>query len=285
MAGVNEPHTPKGRLLGAELRHLRQQNNLNVRQLAAALGVGQATVSRYERGERTPPMDYVARVLGTLGVTGVKYDEIIDFARTATEPNMITKGSGGMHRHLIELSELDRTAERVVHVAPLLIPGPMQTREYARAVMAMHSQDERDVRVEMRMARTAALSQPASVEAVLLERTLRDALGGTAVMAAQIRHLIQISHQSNVTIRIIPADLGRWTLAHDGAFVLYEFAKASPIVHVEHFRGPAFIYERDDVRAYSEATDTLFDAAMGPVASNQLMSTIERQLEGTSQAC
>ncbi|MGI8311085.1 helix-turn-helix domain-containing protein [Saccharopolyspora hattusasensis] len=279
MAGVNEGHTPKARLLGAELRELRNHAGMTVRDLADALGVGQATVSRYERGERTPAPEYVARVLGTLGVTGDKYDELVEFAATASEPNMIADSSKGIHRHLIELSEFDRAATRILHVAPLLVPGPLQIREYAREVMTSLPPHERDVRVELRMARKEAIAEPRQIEVIIAERALRDALGGADVMSEQLRHLANVATRPNITIRVIPADLGRWTLAHNGAFVLYEFAKAPPIVHLEHYRGPAFLRGAKDVESYREAVDTLREAAISEGQSTELMAAIVKDLE------
>src|SRR5437764_1395929 len=109
MAGANSQGlTPKARVLGAELRELREKADLTVRDMAKRLGVAAGTVSRYERGERAPSPEYVARILGTLGVTGAKYDEIVDFTASASEPNMIADESTGLHKHLIELSEFDR---------------------------------------------------------------------------------------------------------------------------------------------------------------------------------
>ncbi|GAB2759959.1 helix-turn-helix transcriptional regulator [Salinifilum aidingensis] len=278
MAGANDGQTPKARLLGAELRELREDADMTVRDLAAQLDVAPGTVSRYERGERAPKPEYVARVLGTLGVTGDRYDEIIHFAETATEPNMIADGSKGLHRHLIELSEFDRSAERVLHVAPILVPGPMQTRAYAAEMMSSLPPDQRDVRVELRMARSIALTIPSQVDVTIAERALREPLGGEKVMAEQVRHLHGLTQESNITIRVLPS-LKHWTLAHEGAFVLYEFPKASPIVHLEHYRGPAFLYDDRDVQAYREAADSLPQVAMSPDESADLMAEIAKELE------
>ena len=280
MAGANSQGlTPKARVLGAELRELREKADLTVRDMAKRLGVAPGTVSRYERGERAPRPEYVARILGTLGVTGAKYDEIVDFAASASEPNMIADESTGLHKHLIELSEFDRAASRIVHVAPLVIPGPMQTRAYAREVMVLLPAGERDVRVELRMARREAIAEPRDIEAFITERALRDCLGGPSVMVEQLRHLTELSSRPNIAIRVLPANLNRWTLAHDGAFVLYEFPKASPIVHLEHYRGPAFLYDAKDVSSYLQAVDTLANAAMSPDESAELMTAVGDELE------
>ncbi|NYH79183.1 transcriptional regulator with XRE-family HTH domain [Actinopolyspora biskrensis] len=282
MAGLNEAHTPKARLLGAELRELRKNAGFNGRQLAAKLGITQTTISRYERGARTPPVDYVARVLGLFGVTGQRYDELVEFAHSASEPNMITRSS--IHRNLVEISEFERDASEIVYIAPLMIPGPLQTRAYAAAVMASLPPDERDLRIELRMARREALAEPRQITTYLAERVLRDQLGGFSVMAEQIEHLVKEASRPNVDIRVIPADQQRWTLAHDGSFVLYKFPKASPIVHLDHHGGPAFLYDQADVAIYADAVDTLPEVSMSPDESVGLMANMLEKMEGRSDA-
>ncbi|SFT48840.1 hypothetical protein SAMN04487904_102462 [Actinopolyspora lacussalsi subsp. righensis] len=225
----------------------------------------------------------MARVAGTLGVTGARYDELVEFASTATAPNLIADSSKGLHRHLIELSEFDRTADRVLHVAPLLIPGPLQTRSYAHETMISLPPDERDVRVELRMARTAMLNIPRHLDVVVTERAFRDPFGTDAVMAEQLRHIIELSHHDNITVRVLSSEVRHWTLDHDGAFVFYEFTKAAPIVHLEHFRDPAFLYDVQDVKAYRDEMETLLSTTMNPADSENLMESIAQQFEGNSQ--
>lgn len=280
MTGLSEAHTPKARLLGAELRELRDRAGFNGRQLAAELDITQTTVSRYERGARTAPVDYVARVLGLFGVTGQRYDDLIEFARSASEPNLIVKP--GRHKHLLEISEFERSAERVVHVAPLVIPGPMQTRGYATAVMAGLPAEERDLRVELRMARRDALSGNRHVTAYIMERALHDDLGGPSVMSDQCRRLIYLASYSNIDLRVLPNGLQRWTLAHEGAFVLYQFPKAAPLVHLEHYRGPAFLYEQDDVSVYVNELTALSELALTHDRSVELVTALADDMEGTS---
>ncbi|TDD05789.1 XRE family transcriptional regulator [Saccharopolyspora terrae] len=284
MAGATERNTPKARLLGAELRDLRKKARMTVRELGAELGLAQGTVSRFERGERTPEIAYVARLLGVLGVTGDRYDELIEFAKTASEPNLVADSRSGMHSHLIELSEYDRAATRTTHVAPLVVPGPFQTRAYAAEIMSSVAPDEREVRIELRMARREALYSQDTAIGLIAERVLRETMGSEAVMLEQIRHLMGLAERPNIAIRVIPSSVGTWTLAHNGSFILYEFAKAAPTVHLEHYRGPVFLYDASDVEAYRDALDTLMTTAMGPEDSVEFMGDIAKKLEGIPQS-
>ncbi|GAA2774206.1 helix-turn-helix transcriptional regulator [Saccharopolyspora taberi] len=278
MGGINESHTPKARLLGAELRDLRKAAGLNGRQLAARLGISQPTLSRYESGQRTAPVDIVARVLGTLGIIGERCDELIEFARTASEPNMVADHRGSLHGHLIELAEFERAATRITHVAPLVIPGPLQTRAYATEIMASIPADQRGVRVELRMARGETLRSDRQITAIIMERALREPIGSYTIMAEQVRHLVQLAGRPNITVQVIPSNISRWTLAHNGSFILFEFDKAAPMVHLEHFRGPTFLYGENDVEAYRSELSTLMGAAMSPESSAELMTAVAQQL-------
>ncbi|WP_092602796.1 helix-turn-helix domain-containing protein [Actinopolyspora xinjiangensis] len=284
MPGDVEHHSPQTRLLGAELRELRKEAGIPVRELAKRVQLGHAAVSRYETGVRSPSRDLLARLLMELGASGERYDELMELQRRASEPNLIGDSRSGLHKHLLNLAEFERTATRIVHVAPLVIPGPLQTRSYAEEIMASLSGEERHLRVELRMARSSEVLSTGKLDAIICERVLRDDIGGRGVLAEQLRHLATTASNSNATIRILPERLQRWTLAHNGSFVLFEFSKASPIIHLEHYRGPAFIYDQKDVEAYREALDNLTDAAMSPNESLQLMATIAEQMEGNTPA-
>lgn len=284
MPGATDRNTPKARLLGAELRDLREQAGWSGRTLAAELNIAQGTVSRYERGDRTPTVAYVARVLGVLGITGAKYDELIEFAETASEPNLVadSRTTRGLHSHLVELSEYERAASRVTHVAPLVIPGPFQTRAYASEIMSSVPTEDRDVRVEMRMARRETLRSGREFMAIIAERVLREAMGSRALILEQVRHLTDLAEWPGVTIRIIPASVQTWTLAHNGSFVLFEFPKATPTIHLEHYRGPTFLHDSQDVEAYREALGSLIETTLSSEQSLALMADIAEQLERTS---
>lgn len=284
MPGATDRNTPKARLLGAELRDLREQAGWSGRTLASELNIAQGTVSRYERGDRTPPITYVAHVLGVLGITGAKYDELIEFAETASEPNLVadSRTTGGLYSHLVELSEYERAASRVTHVAPLVVPGACQTRAYAREIMSSVPSEDRDVRIEMRMARRETLRSGREFRAVIAERVLRETMGTPGLMLEQVRHLQSLAQWPGVTIRIIPTSVHTWTLAHNGSFILFEFPKAVPTVHLEHFRGPTFLHDNNDVEAYRQALDQLTTTSMTPGQSAELMTEIIEQLERVS---
>ncbi|KAA5829260.1 helix-turn-helix transcriptional regulator [Saccharopolyspora hirsuta] len=281
MPGTTE-HTPKARLLGAELRECRKQVGLTVRDLASRVGTSHVTISRYETGTRTPQPEDVARILGTLGVTGTRYDEIVEFARTAGDKNTFARSSSSTHKHLVDLAEFERSASAIVDVAPNLLPGLLQTADYARQVMHTLPADEREIRVGLRMSRRDVLfsKNAPTLEVFVAESALRQPLGGPATMAEQLRHVLRMTELDNVTVFVLPNALTRYTPAQDGAFVLYEFVKAPPIVHLEHYRSPAFLFDAKDVAAYKSAVTELQDASLNEDESVELIASIADEMEG-----
>lgn len=283
MPGDVEHHSPQARLLGAELRELRKEAGFTVRELAAKVGLGHAAVSRYETGVRSPAPDTLARLATALGASVECYEELLELARRASEPNLIGNSRSGLHKHLLNLAEFERVADRIVHVAPLVIPGPLQTRQYAQHVMSALDGEEREIRVELRMARSSAVISSRKFEAFISERVLDDDIGGPAVMFRQIRHIVSAAEAGDVIVRVLPARLKQWTLAHNGSFVLFEFAKAAPIIHLEHYRGPAFLYDQKDVEEYRKALNTLEQLAMSTDRSIDVMARVADQLERSGE--
>lgn len=283
MASTTE-HTPKARLLGAELRECRKLAGLTVRELAGRVGTSHVTISRYETGTRTPRPEDVARILGTLGVTGTRYDEIVDFARTAGDKNTFARSSSSTHKHLVDLAEFERSACAIVDVAPTLLPGLLQTADYARRVMHRLPVEEREIRVGLRMSRRDALfsrSAP-TFEVLVSENALRQPMGGYEIMAEQLRHVLRMVELDNVTVLAMPSMFTQYTPAHDGAFILYEFPKAPPIVHLDHLRAPAFLFDAKDVAAYRTAVVDLRNISLSQHETSKLIASIAEEMEEKS---
>ena len=124
--------TPRARQLGAELRAARKAAGLSTSELGTRLGRSHTHVSRWENGKLTPREADVGAVLGILGVTGDERERLLQLARDAGDPNWVAPGVG---KQLTVLTEYERTAQRITDVEPLLIPGLLQTGNYARSIM------------------------------------------------------------------------------------------------------------------------------------------------------
>lgn len=259
------------------LRQLREDAGLSCRTLAGRLGVSAMTISRWERGLAAPALEDVASFLAHLGVTGRERNRVLDLARTggATPDWLVPDGTpSGIPHALAGIMELERTAVAMTACSPLLVPGILQTADYARAIIrrADRSDSETDLRVTLRMGRRDVLTRPRPIRllAFVGEPAIHANIGGPQVMLDQLRHLLALAGLPAVTIRVLPIT-GGWHPGLMGPFTLYEFADDPAIVYVEHYRSSAFLYNFDDVDGYQQAMAILDAEAMSPAESRAVI--------------
>jgi len=247
------------------------------------LGWSPSTLSRLENGLRGITVEDVAALLVVYQVTGAERDRLLALAREVDRPGWWETGLPGLPNQLTALIGFESQAERITDVGMLLVPGLLQTTEYARAVMVGGDvpAHEIEARVVTRLGRQALLSRPDPPElhVVLDESVLRRPVGGPPVMAAQLRHILTAAARPTITVQVLPSVLGAH-LGTAGSFVLLEFAKAHAIVHLEHLRSSLFVDEPDDVTPFVHARDTLARQALDPAASADLLASLADEYQG-----
>jgi transcriptional regulator with XRE-family HTH domain len=185
---------------------------------ADAVGASLNTVRAWEQGWSAPMPRYRAPMARVLGVSLAEIDRLIE----GRPPDL---ASHAVPEWLTHYESLVEAAGRLAEIEFYLLPGLLQTRNYATCVQRNSwlrlNEDQVNERVEKLMKRQAVLSRPTGpleVEALLLEWSLREAIGDDDVMAGQLNHLVELAERPNIEIRLIPAD-GRATSAI-GAFQL-----------------------------------------------------------------
>ncbi|MGW3468809.1 helix-turn-helix domain-containing protein [Saccharopolyspora sp. NPDC000995] len=278
MAGT----TPKARALGAELRRAREESGLGLRQLAAKLGTSHATVSRWENGARSPKPEDVAAYLAKVDASAELRAELVELARDPDGSHWLSVGMPDQHRQLAALLEIEREATSITTVSPLLVPGLLQTADYARAIMiaAEVPHDEVDMRVAVRLGRREAITRnnAAELRAFIGESVLYQLVGGSAVMADQLRTLLKYSEMANVDLRVIPMSSG-WHPGLEGPFSLDRFGDRTPVVQLENRISALFLHELDEVAAYEHAVDKVDDEAMSTSESSDLIRDAISRME------
>ncbi len=272
-------NTPRARALGVALRDARKAAGMTTTELGTQVERSHTHISRWENGKLVPSVAETARVLAVLGVNGTEYDNLVQLAREAADPNWVAPG---VVRHLAMLTDYEREALRITNVEPLLVPGLLQTADYARSVMlsAGATLGEAEQRTTHRMGRQHVLTRPRPVvfDVIVGEQALRYPPCDRAVMLDQLRTLLRWLRRENVTIQAMPSDSGYSPLL-EGPFVLIEFEKSSPVVQLEHYRSATTLTEGRDVRDYRAAADTLREQAMSPAATEVLITKLADDLE------
>ena len=275
-------NTSRARALGAELRQARQRVGMTITQLATQLDRSHSDISRWENGKRIPSDADTAAVLGIVGVTGEDRNRILQLARDAADPNWVVPG---VDKQLAALIEDEKSASRIVNVQPLVIPGLLQTEDYARSIMigAGATRGQADQRVLVRMGRQKVLTRKGAPEflAIVGEHALRFPPCSNAVMAEQHRHLLTMNDQSNVTILALPLSIP-YSPAIEGPFVLLEFDRGDPVIQQEHYRATTTLTDAKDVRDYQAAVDEIRRQAMSADETSGLIAELANEMERTT---
>ncbi|MCC3655849.1 DUF5753 domain-containing protein [Streptomyces sp. S07_1.15] len=198
-------------------------------------------------------------------------------------------GSGWWHRYadvlpnwyptyvgLEEAASLIRTHE--VH----FVPGLLQTKAYARAIMrsgsatASEGEVERLVAARLERQKRLVSETPPLLHVVLDESLLRRPYGGREVMRDQLHHLIGLSEVENVRLQIRPLDGGRPSGA--GAFTILTFPEPdlSDIVYLEQLTSALYLDKRQEVDEYESALRGLQEDSLVPDKSRDLLWKLMR---------
>jgi len=273
-------NTPKALALGARLRAVREakEPKQSQRDVAKKLGINSSVMSRFESGERPPGPEDVAAILAVLGVNGAERDEIVDLARDTGGTSWLAVSLPDQRAQLAALLDFEQMATRIVDVAPLLIPGLLQSASYARAIMREGDvpNDEVETRVAVRVGRRDILtrSEPTELLALVGEHALRAMIGSPLVMAEQMEHLLKMAALPNVDLRVVPVD-SPWHPGLEGPFVVLSSASTS-LVHLENRRSGLFLQDDDDLAAYQEAVEKELSVALD---AEQTAALIAREAE------
>lgn len=266
--------TPRARQLGAELKALRNAAKMTTTQLGHLLERSHSHISRWENGKLIPTTEDTAAVLAVLGVTGPRRERLLALARDAADPNWVAPG---LDRQLAALMEYEKTAVRIVNVEPLMIPGLLQTADYARSIMigAGATRRDADERVEHRMGRKSAIARKGvEFTAVIGAHALYFPPCPENVMTKQLRHLLTMAERPNITIVALPLEC-EYSPALEGPFVLLEFEKSKPVVQLEHYRSTTTITDARDVRDYQQAADDILHRdALSPEETLKLVAKL-----------
>jgi transcriptional regulator with XRE-family HTH domain len=277
--------TLRGRRLAMELQRRREATGMSREEVARQLEWSTSTLFRIETGRSRPQPGNVRTLLELYGVTGAERDGLIQLTREARQPGWWHSFRDVLPNPYEVYIGLEAGAASIRNFEPVVVPGLLQTADYAREIFrnGPRELDLEDVerRVEVRVARQEVLSREdrPRLWAVIDEAVIHRVVGGVSVMRAQLRHLAEVAQQGKTTIQIVPYRAG----AHAGtigSFVILDYAEASDpdVVYVETLAGDIYLEEQPDVHRYTLAFDRLRAASLHPDDSVQMIERKARTL-------
>ncbi|GLY23391.1 transcriptional regulator [Micromonospora sp. NBRC 101691] len=268
------------RRLAAALRRLREQTGMTADQAAKEVGISKSAISRIENAQVSVMPPVARSLLELYGVEGEEVDALVQVARDARKRGWWQAYDDVLPDWFEVYVGLEDEASEIRAFEPQLVPGLLQTADYARAIIrAEHPDaptDEVDRRIELRMRRQQRMNPP-RLWVVLDEAALRRPIGGKDTFRTQLRRLVDASGQPGLTLQILTFGAGEYGSMGSAFSVLTFPEPADPgVVYVETRAGSLYL-EGQQVREYTRVFEHLVATAMGARESRDL---IERAIDG-----
>lgn len=255
-------------LFGTRVRRLRTAAGLTQAELGAKTHVVSTRITQIERASGAKPTLELARALdAALGADNLLVE---------LWPYVYREAFPDWSRKFMEYSE---RAVGVREYAAHVVPGLLQTKAYARAVLSvgrtLGSDEQLEERVTVRMGRQVRLTSPDRPElwVVLDEAVLRRPVGGQAVMREQLERLLETSTEAHITVQVLPFDQGE----HDvmgGSLTVLTMPDGSEVAYTEGAHYGQLIEDPDEVRSFALTYDRLRAAALPPLMSLGMIRSV-----------
>lgn len=275
--------TVRRRRLAAELRRLR--GNRTGGEVARGVGWSPTKISRAESGRDSLPPTEIEKLVDYYGVTEPLRGRLLGLAEDAVQRGWWDDYAEVLTPHYLEFIGLEDEAVSCLHWQADLIPGLLQTEDYARQLNIAYervdptippSVHERFLRVRMRRQERLAREPVLQLSAVIDEAVLLRRIGNHAIMRAQLQRLADAIGLPNVDLRILLLDQHPGLVS--GSFVIMRFgaegaADGGPgdVVSTEALATEIYVEGETDTRLYSIFFDSLRAAALPSAESRQLI--------------
>jgi transcriptional regulator with XRE-family HTH domain len=279
------------RRLAAELRRLRERAGLIGEEVAERLGWSTSKLSRIETSKSGVKQEDLELLLDLYSVAEPHRSELTALAQESHRAVRLETIGARLPEVQAEFLRVEAEAESVWDWEPQVVPGLMQTEEYARAVMLGWTSmfrlpfGEIDRRVEAQRLRQQVLERdpPLILSFVIDESVLRRRIADVSVMSGQLERMIEVSHMPNVSVRILPLEGNHPVLT--GAFTYIRFPRIHEVpLHdvatFEHLAGTEYVEDEEAVNKYYVAFQSLEESSLAPDVSRDHIATVSRHTWG-----
>jgi transcriptional regulator with XRE-family HTH domain len=283
------PRSPTAvrRELGQRLRAMRTGADMTVAEAAERVGISTSKLTKIELAQLSATRDDVLKLLDTYGEAGPDQQALLLTMVREGNRKEWWEGRRTLHPKFGSYLGLESVATALQAYDTHLVHGLLQTPDYARAMLRAARPEllehEIDQLVQFRLRRQQVLTRddppPLTLWSVMDEAVLRRRVGGRETMHAQLQRLITASQRPNVTLLVMPDELG----AHpglDGPMSILQFETGTrPVVYVEGQAGNLYMEKDDDLRRCQQTMNHILAAAPGPEQSLALIRQIAKEIK------
>jgi transcriptional regulator with XRE-family HTH domain len=277
--------TVRRRRLALELRRLRETAKLTCEEVAEHLECSASKISRVETGRVSVSPRDVRDMLALYGVSEVQSESLVQLARDSRQKGWWHAYSDTIQPQFAAFIGLESAASEIRIYEVSLIPGLLQTEDYARSVigagLVSGKPDDIERNVQLRMARQPALTRddPPKLWAVLDEAALRRRVGGSGLMRLQLEHLLGMAKLPNVAIQVIPFGGGAHP-AMGRPYVVLVFPERvdTDVVYLEDLTRAMYLEDVDEVDRYNMFFNHLRATALSFDESSSLIISVLKEM-------
>ncbi|MFF3323666.1 helix-turn-helix domain-containing protein [Streptomyces sp. NPDC002889] len=254
------------RVIGRQVRVLRERAGLTQRELGDQLGYSEDLIRSLERGRRTPQPEFLDAADELLGAGGL--------LRAATEDVGRAKARARVKHPawFKDYARLERQAVEVHEYGNHVIPGLLQTEDHARSLFAMRKPLLDDATIEQRviarLARQELLTRwPAPIVTCIIEESvLRRTIGGEAVHKAQLDKLLELGQLRSLELQVMPTKRDKHA-GMGGPFILLTPQGRAQVAYLEVQNISRLITDPDEVRILAARYGSIRAQALTPSES------------------
>jgi transcriptional regulator with XRE-family HTH domain len=248
--------------LGATLRRWREAANISREDAAKELECSVSKITKIEIGSAAPTILEAKALLRLYEASVEETDAALALTREARKRDPVrvpdwVRAAYGLEAQAAEIQTFEQD----------LVPGLLQTDDYARAVTAAadptRSASEVERMVRLRRERRARLlgEAPPQLSVVLDEAVIRRKVGGAEVMHEQLAQLIELAALPTVSLQVLPYDVGAHA-AMGSAFTILRMPEGEHVVYLEDLWSADYVKGRQQVSAYSVVFDRITEVAL-----------------------
>ncbi|WP_026448716.1 helix-turn-helix domain-containing protein [Actinopolyspora mortivallis] len=278
--------TVRLRKVTRRIRQWRAEAGLPLEEVAPRLGWSKSKLSRYETGDTPIGPAEVMAIATVFGIPEEEREHYVGLAFQARQKGWWQRyGANTLASNFAEYVGLESEASHVREFASDLIPGLLQTEDYATALMnAWIPQASPNVtreRADLRRQRQQRLHDdpPVQLSTVIHESGLRQLVGGTDVMREQLEHLVTMSELAHVTLQVLPFEAGA-VPALGAPFIILSFPDQEDpdVPYTDYLTGCVYVEDEDEVESYNLNYSALEQAALTPADSAEFITKLAGEL-------
>ncbi|WP_149825624.1 helix-turn-helix domain-containing protein [Streptomyces tailanensis] len=272
--------TTRRRQLGAELKRLRDLKGLTLEAAGEAAGVSRATVNRYESHQGPVKWLVVDALCRVYGVGDEERATLVTLAKNAKVQGWWKSYTDAIPGWITPLLTLEDEAVEECHWANTYVPGLLQTRAYATAVIqaaevrAEPELVERMVDVRMKRQEVLKRETPPHIWAILDEAVVRRRVGSHQAMAEQLEHLRTVAGTPHVTLQVLPFEAGAHAAESTSFIIIRGPEQSLDVVHLSNLSGALYLEKSADLERHRVVFEYLRSQALSPSESSGLLADL-----------